>query len=95
MVPMVEKDKWNSAQPKKDKRYAKYVNQPELAGLLPSLYPGVFPNLETYDKPRADLNAILLTGHPEGDRGRLRQLHRAGRGRHAAAQRGGAADQPG
>ena len=30
------------------------------------LYPGVFPNLAAYHKPRADLNAILLTGIPSG-----------------------------
>jgi hypothetical protein len=30
------------------------------------LYPGVFPNLAKYGKARADLNAILLTGIPEG-----------------------------
>ena len=49
-----------------DARYTKYVNKPELAGLLPVLYPGVFPNLAAYNKPRADLNAILITGIPEG-----------------------------
>ncbi len=36
------------------------------AGLLPVLYPGVFPNLAAYKKPRADLDAILLTGIPGG-----------------------------
>ncbi|MDN4173967.1 DUF4331 domain-containing protein [Nocardioides sp. SOB77] len=66
IVPMAEKDAWNAAPPKADRRYAKYVDRPELAGLLPALYPGVFPNLAAYDKPRADLNAILLTGIPEG-----------------------------
>ena len=30
------------------------------------LYPGVFPNLAKYTKPRADLAAILLTGIPAG-----------------------------
>lgn len=42
---------------------------PELAGLLPVLYPGVFPNLAAYNatgQPRADLLAILLTGIPAG-----------------------------
>jgi hypothetical protein len=34
--------------------------------LLPILYPGVFPNLAAYTKPRADLAAILLTGVPTG-----------------------------
>jgi hypothetical protein len=40
------------------------VNQPELAKLLPVLYPGAFPNLAAYKKDRADLHAILLTGIP-------------------------------
>jgi hypothetical protein len=66
IVPMAEKDQWNAREPKGDRRYAKYVNTPELQGLLPVLYPEVFPNLAAYDKPRADLSAILLTGIPEG-----------------------------
>lgn len=66
IVPMAEKDKWNSLSPSEDKRFAKYVTQPELAGLLPVLYPGVFPRLAAYKKPRADLAAILLTGIPKG-----------------------------
>jgi hypothetical protein len=66
IIPMAEKDQWNARAPKGDARFAKYVNRPELAGLLPVLYPGVFPNLAAYDKPRADLNAILHTGIPEG-----------------------------
>ncbi len=49
-----------------DKAFAKYVTKPELAGLLPVLYPGVFPRLAAYKKPRADLAAILLTGIPKG-----------------------------
>ena len=63
---MAEKDEWNARPPWDDKRYAKYVNKPELAGLLPVLYPGAFPNLAKYTKPRADLNAVLLTGIPKG-----------------------------
>jgi hypothetical protein len=66
LVPMAEKDKWNRLEPKEDKAFAKYVNKPELQGLLPALYPTVFPNLKAYTKPRADLNAILLTGIPSG-----------------------------
>ena len=41
-------------------------NRPELAALLPVLYPGAFPNLAKYGKDRADLNAVLLTGIPKG-----------------------------
>ena len=66
LVPMVRKDEWNSQPPSDDKRFATYVRRPELATLLPILYPGVFPNLAGYKKPRADLSAILLTGIPDG-----------------------------
>ena len=52
--------------PSGDGRYEKYVNRPELAALLPVLYPGVFPNLARYGRARADLHAILLTGIPAG-----------------------------
>ena len=66
LVPMVRKDEWNSLPPSDDKSFAMYVQKPELATLLPVLYPGVFPNLAGYKKPRADLSAILLTGIPDG-----------------------------
>jgi Domain of unknown function (DUF4331) len=66
IVPMAHKDAWNAARPVLDHEYAKYVNHPELGKLLPVLYPGVFPHLAGYHKPRADLNAILLTGIPTG-----------------------------
>ena len=69
LVPMARKDLWNSLPPSDDKQFATNVTQPELAGLLPDLYPGVFPNLAALVKsgnPRADLEAILLTGIPSG-----------------------------
>jgi hypothetical protein len=66
IVPMAEKDQWNARPPRKDAKYTKYVDRPELGGLLPALYPGAFPNLAAYSKPRADLNAILMTGIPRG-----------------------------
>jgi hypothetical protein len=66
IVPMADKDRWNVLPPSADKQFAQYVTKPELAGLLPVLYPGVFPNLAAYKKPRADLAAILLTGIPKG-----------------------------
>jgi hypothetical protein len=67
--PMGKKDLWNSLPPSADKQFADYVAHPELAGLLPVLYPGVFPNLAALDSAgtaRADLEAILLTGIPTG-----------------------------
>jgi Domain of unknown function (DUF4331) len=66
IVPMAEKDEWNMQPPHRDRKYAKYVDRPELGALLPVLYPGVFSNLAAYGKPRADLHAILLTGIPSG-----------------------------
>ncbi len=66
IVPMARKDRWNALRPSDDAQFARYVAKPELAGLLPVLYPGVFPNLAAYSKPRADLLAILLTGIPAG-----------------------------
>ena len=66
VVPMSDKDRWNKLSPDKDAHFAQYVAQPELAKLLPVLYPGVFPNLAAYTADRADLLAILLTGIPAG-----------------------------
>jgi hypothetical protein len=69
LVPLGKKDLWNSLPPSDDKQFASYVTNPELAGLLPALYPGVFPNLAALVKSgaaRADLEAILLTGIPAG-----------------------------
>jgi hypothetical protein len=66
IVPVGDKDRWNAVEPRDDVAFEKYVNQPELAKLLPVLYPGAFPNLASYTKNRADLHAILLTGIPGG-----------------------------
>ena len=66
IVPIGDKDEWNAVDPIDDKGFEKYVKQPELAKLLPVLYPGAFPNLAAYTKDRADLHAILLTGIPSG-----------------------------
>jgi hypothetical protein len=74
IVPLGEKDLWNRRFPADDKAFAKYVDHPELAKLLPGLYPGVFPHLAAYKKPRADLAAILLTGIPHGIIGGFQNL---------------------
>ncbi len=65
--PMAVKDKWNSLPPTADSQFAQYVNKSELAGLIPALYPGAFPNLQAFNATgqlRTDLHAILLTGIP-------------------------------
>jgi Domain of unknown function (DUF4331) len=66
IVPLAQKDRWNSVGPDQDSEFAGFVAQPELARLLPVLYPGVFPNLAGLTADRADLLAILLTGIPQG-----------------------------
>ena len=69
LIPLGHKDQWNSLPPSDDKRFERYVTHPGLSALLPTLYPGVFPNLAALvaaGKPRADLEAILLTGIPAG-----------------------------
>ena len=66
IVPLGDKDRWNALSAADDGQFLKYVEHPELAGLLPVLYPGVFPNLAGLKAARADLVAVLLTGIPAG-----------------------------
>jgi hypothetical protein len=66
IVPMGDKDRWNALSPRHDDEFVKYVEHPELARLIPVLYPGVFPKLAGLTAPRADLRAILMTGLPSG-----------------------------
>jgi hypothetical protein len=66
IVPQGKKDMWNYQSPADDKDFLQYVEHPELAGLLPVLYPNVFPNLAGLTAARADLAAVLLTGLPPG-----------------------------
>lgn len=74
IIPMSMKDKWNSLPPSADAQFLGFVQHPELAGLLPALYPGVFPHLAAYANPRADLAAILMTGIPSGIVGGFQNL---------------------
>lgn len=67
VVPVALKDYWNSQQPANDSQFAAAVLDPELARLLPVLYPGAFPNLAAYQKAgkkRPDIEAVFLTGIP-------------------------------
>jgi Domain of unknown function (DUF4331) len=66
IVAMGDKDRWNALPPWEDGQFLSRVQHPELASLLPVLYPGVFPHLAGLTAARADLVAILLTGLPAG-----------------------------
>ena len=71
LIPQGHKDFWNTQAPHGDSQFATYVTSPELAGRLPALYPGQFPNLAVLvksKKPRTDLKAVLMTGLPIRDR---------------------------
>jgi hypothetical protein len=66
MIPLGKKDFWNTQPPKQDAQFLVYVQTQEVAHLLTVFYPGVFPHLAAYTKPRADMVAIFLTGIPSG-----------------------------
>jgi hypothetical protein len=66
IIAMGDKDLWNATDPDDDDQFNHYVLKSELAGLLNVLYPGRFPHLAAYNKPRVDLQAILMTGIPKG-----------------------------
>jgi hypothetical protein len=69
VIPMAFKDGWNADVPAGDSKYARFIANPELQSLLNVLYKGAFPNLAALassGKPRADLEAVLLTGIPAG-----------------------------
>jgi hypothetical protein len=70
LIGIGDKDYWNASTPADDKNFVTpYFATPVLATLLPGLYPGVFPNLDKYNKgksnTRPDIEAILLTGIPD------------------------------
>lgn len=66
IIPLGMKDLWNTTDPKDDHTLVRFYEHPEISGLLPVLYPNVFPNLAGLTAARADLVAILLTGLPSG-----------------------------
>jgi Domain of unknown function (DUF4331) len=69
IIPLGKKDLWNASTPAGDSSFIDYFVQPELAGLLPVLYPGVFPHLAKYNAgkvERLDIAAIFNIGIPAG-----------------------------
>ena len=70
IIGMGQKDFWNSVKPADDAQFIGRYQHPELASLLPVLYPSpTFDQLAALNASgasRADLVAILLTGIPSG-----------------------------
>src|SRR5712691_4560198 len=58
VVPLGAKDLFNASKPSKDAQFLPGVENPELSGLIPKLYPGV----TVPSGKRADLVSIFLTG---------------------------------
>ena len=60
VVPLGAKDRFNTSEPVNDAQFGAKVLDPEVAGLIPVLYPGV----TVPPAPRNDIAAIFLTGIP-------------------------------
>ncbi len=59
VIPLKDKDKWNSSLPKNDGQFLSYVTKPELGGLMKAIL-----GVNTPPAPRNDLVTIFLTGIP-------------------------------
>ncbi len=70
IIPMGQKDLWNSQAPADDAQFGPFYDHPALASLLNVLYPKAFPLIAAYtadpSTTRPDLDAVLLTGVPAG-----------------------------
>jgi len=66
IVPVGDKDRWNSLTPADDSQFLQYAQHPEVSKRLPIFYPTSFLHLATLTAVRADVVAILLTGIPSG-----------------------------
>jgi hypothetical protein len=59
IIPLARKDAWNASQPRDDRQFAKYYQEPALARIANAVYE---PIVDARTTGRADLVAILLTG---------------------------------
>ena len=66
VIPVGKKDLFNSSQPANDAQFANYVTNPELGGILKSLFNVKVPPQDVFGSTnqRDDLIAIFLTGIP-------------------------------
>ncbi len=61
VAPLGAKDAFNASKPADDEQFLPAVQEPEVAGLIPTLYPGV----TVPEGPRDDIVTIFLTGIPD------------------------------
>jgi hypothetical protein len=57
VIPLEDKDRWNSSEPEDDGQFLSYVTEPELPTLIQALY-----GIPAPATPRSDLVAVFLTG---------------------------------
>ena len=57
VIPLKDKEKWNSSEPKDDIQFLSYVQDPELAKLFNAIY-----GISVPPAPRNDLVSVFLTG---------------------------------
>lgn len=57
IIPLKDKEKWNSSEPKDDAQFLSYVTDPQIAQLIHAVY-----GIPVPPAPRNDLVAIFLTG---------------------------------
>ena len=95
LIPMADKDYWNSRPPSGDARYTQNVGKPELAGLLPVALPGRVPQAQGLHQAASRPRRDPAHGHPVRRGPRVPELHRRHQGGHGAAQRRDPADQEG
>jgi hypothetical protein len=60
VIPLGKKDRFNASDPADDAQFLRFIQDPEVARLIPVLYPGV----KVPAAPRADITTIFLTGIP-------------------------------
>lgn len=59
-IPLGKKDRFNASDPADDAQFLRFAQDPEVARLIPVLYPGV----KVPAAPRADITTIFFTGIP-------------------------------
>jgi len=91
IVPMAEKDYWNSQPPAFDKQFRLPGGQSGIGDAPAGPLSGGVPQFDAFNKTgaaRADLLAILLTGIPSGIVAGFQKQHRYDPGRRAPPQCG-------
>lgn len=65
VIPLAKKDVWNGSRPDSDGQFGSFVTNPEITGLINTLYGGAIPpSQQAPTSGRTDLVTVFLTGIP-------------------------------